>query len=177
MSVARVRAVLAALSFLFALPACSSSDDEPSADASPEISVPSSNTSTTPEPKPETAKQFIRRYEAVIEDMQNTGDTKEYRAMTRGCSECRQLEKTVREIYANDGSIKFEGARITGMQRSGGSTRQPIYRVTLQAGSTTIKESPNAQEQSLKGGQSIFQWTLRRTPKGWLIADSGELPS
>lgn len=174
MSVPRLGVVLAALSsvLMLVLTACSpSSDDEPSADPTPEISVPSSTTSTTPKPKPETAKEFIRRWREASDEMQNSGTTAKYLSLTKKCTGCKDFANTVTRVYEAGGHIEFAGTTVLSIRRSGGTAREPEFDVNMRVGQTTYVERKGAAEQELPGGSKTYLVTLTRANDQWLVTE------
>lgn len=174
MSVTRVRAVLTAVlaTLVLALTSCTpSSDDEPSADPTPEISVPSSSTSTTPEPKPETAKQFIRRWRKASDAMQNNGKIEPYLRLSRGCEACKDFADTVDEVYSADGSITFAGTDVLQIRRVGGSQSRPTFDVKMRVGNTKYVASKGAQPKTLSGGKKTYLVSLKHVDDEWFVTD------
>lgn len=81
----RPAALLLSLGLALAgLTACAEEEPEPKFADEPTAAA-------TPVEKKETAKEFIRRWAQVEREMQNTGDTTEYRAIAGACTSCTDL--------------------------------------------------------------------------------------
>jgi len=144
--------------------------------AAPPSSAPAPvSTSPSPSASPsavrESAKDFIRRWEAAGDAMQRDGDTAAFTAMSGGCKGCDAIARQVAQVYANGGVIKFAGTRIGWIHKRS----DYIYEVREIAGSTRLKESASATWKTLKGGSLTALVTLRPVGQSWLVTDYGQL--
>jgi len=95
------------------------SDDEPT----PKMPDPPPSSSSTPSPsetetaEAESAEEFIRRWVEAGDEMQVTGETAEFRQLSRKCQACGQAADQVEAIYASGGSIDFDGTRVGLLKR------------------------------------------------------------
>ncbi len=114
-------ASLAALVMGIAVTGCTG--DEPQPDPTPIVASPTESPSESPTPsesappEAESAKDFIRRFVAVQNEAQVTGDVKEYRSLQRKCPPCMSLADRVESIYADGGWIKTDGWKIRAIRR------------------------------------------------------------
>ena len=92
---------------------CQGGGDEPtpspSGSASTSAAPESPSTSTSPSPEAETAEEFIRRWVEVGNAMQNSGDTDEYRSLSRGCTACIATADQIDQIYKDGGRVETAG--------------------------------------------------------------------
>src|SRR6478736_10431719 len=88
-------------------------------DPEPKPKIPET-TSSSPTPTPtesetpeaESPEDFIRRWVKVGDEMQKTGKTAEYDAMSPNCKACQGFVDSVEEVYGAGGSAEFAGTRI-----------------------------------------------------------------
>ena len=91
---------------LLLLAACGGDDTSV---ADPPISPESTTSSPTQEPQQESAEHFIRRWADAEQEMQNTGSTRKYLDMSKGCKACEVLARTVHRYYVRGGYIHWNG--------------------------------------------------------------------
>ncbi|QCC78266.1 hypothetical protein [Nocardioides daphniae] len=97
--------------------------------------------SPTPTPVEETAEEFLERWARLDREMQNTGETEEYRAITPGCKACIAYADRVDKIYAAGGEIVAEGKTIQGSSALG--TSQVL--VSARIGPPSTEKAPDPQ--------------------------------
>lgn len=105
------RALAAALLVPLALLSACTEDEPVPQMPDPTTSQPSPSESTSTA-APETPEDFIRRWQAAIDDMQTTGDTAEFQAMNRDCQPCGSLVDQVEAAYESGGRIKSKGSVV-----------------------------------------------------------------
>lgn len=138
--------------------------------------VTDSPTSTaTAQPKPESAKAFIRRFGDLERDMQNSGDSQAYRAVSAGCEGCDNLADLVDRYYSAGGSISWEGWKVRTFRRY--DVRSGAYLLVVNSAPTVYTEAANEPEQRLQGGVSQYVFDLRRDGLTWLVIDKNKLVS
>lgn len=171
---------IAALALALGATGCTSTDDP---DPTPTNSAsPAESASTTPSPTvspsqvaQETAEEFIRRWPIFEHQMLVTGDTAEYRALTKGCEFCAGLASRVEGFYAQGGWVKAEPWTIKAIRRAGGTKAKPVFDVFTVAKPSRYKESESAEPTALPGGEPVLQVTLKRTGAQWRITYYSEL--
>lgn len=155
-------------------------DDEPDPPP-PTSSTPSSPTSTeptdSPSPDPESAEDFIRRWVEVHTAMQNTGATKEFRQLSRGCDACEALADRIDKIYAAGGFVETTGWSVESVKRIGHSPVGPLFRVRVDSGPTDYSESATAPPQHLSGGTTDQRFQLARRGDSWTVAGLSQFAS
>lgn len=105
------RALAAALLVPLALlSACT--EDEPVPQMPDPTTVTPSPTETSSTAAPETAEEFIRRWQAAIDDMQTTGETAAFQAMNQDCQPCASLVDQVEAAYESGGTIESQGSVV-----------------------------------------------------------------
>ncbi|WP_148615534.1 hypothetical protein [Nocardioides rubriscoriae] len=170
-----------ALLLVLGLGGCSDADpqvadlasDPPSPTATPASDPPSS--SPTEDPKPESAKAFLRRFGDLERDMQNSGDTQPYRAISDGCVGCDSLADAVDAYYAAGGAIRWSGWKVLSI-RSYDRSRN-AFLLVVDSTPTVYREAANAPEKRLPGGQSKYVLELERKGDSWLVTDKNKLIS
>jgi hypothetical protein len=162
--VKRYLAALACCGLL--LSACS---DDSSSSADPPSPTPSSSEPTsTPTEEGETPEEFVRRWVDVDRQMQNSGDSKEFRSISKKCTPCDGLADQIEEIYANGGYVKTDGLEIrrlkVGTEDSNGEVEVHLW---VNSTPTELVESEGAEVQHLPGGKLQYIVTIRELPSGW----------
>lgn len=170
MSVRRALALAAALPLLVA--GCSQDDPEPKM---PDTSPSSSSSTPTAEPtkEQESPEEFVRRWQAAGDEMQQTGQTSEYLEMSLGCQACKKLATTVREVYDGGGRIEFAGSRIVSLERSG--QRPPTFDIGLRVPRTVIHGGSDSLPESYPAGEMRIRVTLKAAGDSWVTAHYGVL--
>lgn len=140
------------------LTGCASEEPEP------KFAEPSASPSVVK--KEETAEEFIRRWAKVEQEMQNTGETEEYRAITRGCPSCNSLADKMEEIYRDGGWVKSGEIEVRRVREE--SPGQ--YLVRLHVSPTTHRLTESGPDGGFPGGKDLVQLNLERTPSGWNLS-------
>lgn len=151
-----------------AAPSASATLEDPAASASP--SAPES-------PKPETAKQFIRRWVALQNKMQVDGDTREYRLRSTKCGTCIAFADRIDGIYASGGSVRTTGWKIRRVLSEKGADRAKVVEAVVDSGTTRYVEEQGAEPQLLPGGRLTERFELRRSAGAWQMFEYSEVAS
>ena len=170
-TVHRIRRSAVALvlsSVVLTLAACGEDEPEPTVENRP------SEAETTPAAvKDESPEEFIRRWFEVSKEMQNTGDTDEYRAMSAQCSYCQDTATLIEGYYAAGGHVAFEGDRIKSIRPYGKSEGQFV--VKTQTLPTEYATAKGAEVQRFEGGMDRYLVTLEKMSEGWKVLDMTSL--
>ena len=174
--IGRYAAAAAVLLAAPALAGCTGDDPQPKISPSPTASSPASPspTSTSATPEAETPEAFIRRWAELETEMQNTGDTSAYRAVTRGCDACGRAADLVDQYYAAGGFIEFGGHSLSAIERvesAGGA----VFTVRDRTEPTKYKESADAPTKTFEGGVNRLQFTLRKVGPSWNVVELVQL--
>jgi hypothetical protein len=170
------REVLVVKRFLAAL-ACwgllvlSSCSDDSSSSAEPPSPKP---TSTSSEPSPtqevETPEEFVRRWVEVDREMQNSGETTEYRRLTNGCTACEGVADQVDDIYAAGGYVKTAGLQIKGLRAGQPDSNGEVeVRLAVISTPTEYVEEAGGQKRTLPGGRVTYLVTLHASRSSYVI--------
>ena len=162
MSVRRTVAALLGAALLLA--GCS---DDPEPRFQPTDSPSPSESATSAEPEAQTPEEFIREWFSVGTDMQNTGETEAFLALSSNCQPCDAFAEEVADVYATGGYIRIKSERVVDVRRLGSGA----FIVTVKASPTEFRESANAKLDSFPGGLNEYQVDLAPTGDGWLISD------
>lgn len=146
-----------------------SEDPEPR----PQMPDPTSS-SPTPEPTPtesetpeaESAEDFIRRWVEVGDEMQVTGETAEYDAMTPDCRPCQSFVQNVADVYQAGGTAEFDGSRIVQIRRVGDAP--PTFTLTKDLPETVINNASGDTE-TLPAGRTTLRVTLGREAGAYVV--------
>ena len=128
---------------------------------------------STPEPERETAQEFIRRWAAIEREMENSGETAGYRALSDDCEGCDKLATTVETYYEAGGSISWDGwdiLRVAPFDRTRGE-----YLVSVESAPTRYRTSRGGPIQRLTGGPAEWVIQLRKEGASWVVTDKDEL--
>lgn len=168
MNTSRFRAPLITATLITAtalLAGCSGQAAEPKFSPTPTSTSPTEPTSSST-PEREDPKDFIRRFVAAGDEMQNTLVSSEYRSMfTKGCQNCISFADLIDKIADEGGSVDFEGTKVLWIRGSG---QQFKYRI--RSGSTDYTERHNSELIHLDGSEVTNAITLTRKGEEWAVA-------
>lgn len=142
------------------------------------VSSRSATTGSTAAPEPQASStgrsrdaspvDVVRRWVAVGDAMQVSGDTAEYAAMTPRCRPCHAFVSNVDAVYSNGGSARFAGSRIVAIDLE--DDAPPTVVVTKDVPRTVIVR-PNGAREVLPPGRTTLVVTLARGPSGDYLVD------
>ena len=168
MFVHRLAAGAAVGALMLALSSCSEDPVKPKP-LEPDSSSSSQTSSSSETAKPESAEDFIRRWRQLTNEMQATGDTSAYRAVTRNCVSCDNLADLVDSIYENGGYIEFEGSRVVKITRVRQFGRFTMFELRTRSGATKYTEEKGGPVLSEDGGKFTDHVTLERKGGHWFV--------
>ena len=131
-----------------------------------ETTAASPSPSASAKPDRESAKAFIRRWQKSLDDMQTTGDTAEYVAMSRTCEPCQGVVEVVEDVFSKGGHIEFAGSSLTKLVRVGQTP--PTFELTKDVPETVIHHADGEIERYPAGTTSI-QIKLGRADGSWTV--------
>ncbi len=138
--------------------------------AEPIFTPSTSNTSTSPSPSTtdqEDPEDFIRRWQALGDEMQNTGDTGLYRnTYLPSCDACEGFADAVDEIYADGGRVEFPRTMIKSLTSRGGG----VFDLNVTVPETKVFAGATAEPQVLPGSSLIWEVQLRQRGGTWFVA-------
>jgi hypothetical protein len=167
------RALALALAVPLLLAGCTDDPEPTPKIPDPTTSSPTDEPTETETPAPESAVDFIRRWQATSDEMQRTGETAPYLDISSGCRACMSLADNVADIYDGGGSIEFAGSDITHMDRSG--TQPPTFDVDLRVAKTVIRRKEGDAPETLPAGEMSIRVTLKRVHGDWTLTHYGVL--
>ena len=177
----RLLATLGALALTCSLAACSD-EPQPIIEATPSTGPtsdppPSSTPTATPDPdEPESAKDFIRRWQKEAFAMQVSGDTGQYLAMASDCESCDILADSVQAIYQDGGFVQLSGSHsVTKLERVGKVGRVSIYEYVLKSPRSEVLDANGAVENRFTGGTNRYQVNVIRKSGTWLIDSASRI--
>ena len=165
------RAMSLALLIPVLLGGCAGNEPKPKM-PDPTTSSPSPTPTEQATAKAESAEEFIRRWQAVGDEMQVTGETGEYDAMTPQCQACQAFVENVAEVYEGGGNAEFSGAEIIDIERVGQTP--PTFDVTKDVPATVIHE-PSGKTRTLPRGRTTIRVTLGKARSRWVVTHFGVL--
>jgi hypothetical protein len=160
-----------------ALTGCDGGEPEPefTDEVASSPSTPVSPTEPSPseafDPTQETAKEFIRRWIRLSNQVQRTGETDEYRRITRGCKECDSFATHMERIHRDGGFVRTKGERVRSMRHEGG----PSWRVEVESFPTVYRESRDGQRGTFEGGDISYLVTIDKKKGEWRLTYYGEI--
>lgn len=141
--------------------------DEPEPRFDPTPSDSSSPTDPeTDEPAAQTAEEFIEEWFRVNTEMQNTGDSAEFRGISPSCRPCTRLAEQVDGFYGAGGYVRIDHQvvrKVTNLSRT-------EYLATVDAAPTEYRTSSESKIQRLEGGQTEYRVILRQRNGSWEMA-------
>lgn len=136
--------------------------------------TPSATPTASQAPERESARDFIRRWAEAEAEMENTGQTEEYRALSTGCRACADLADLVEKYYRAGGYVHWDGWDIRSVTRRGRSD-DPSYLVKVVSAPTTYATRAGGDAKSFPGGKGLHLLTLRPVERGWIVIDKSEV--
>lgn len=166
------RWLAAALLVPLALASACTGDDPVPKMPTPTTSEPTSEPTETETPEAETAEEFVRRWQAVSDAMQLSGDTEEFLAMAYKCKACGDFADAVEDIYSNGGSVDAKASTISMISRQ--SDAPPTFDMWLQSAKTVVRKGDGSVER-LPGGRQGLRVILNRRSGAWYVTYYGVL--
>lgn len=169
------RAAATALVAVLALSACNGGNDPDDPKSSSTPSGNPSAPSTTPPvetlteaPSGETARQFIRRWVELGNQMQATGETEAFLAVAGpDCDSCEKFADRVATIYDAGGQIKSDGSRVVRVSHDGGDQ----WTVHLDGSPTEVTDSASGAPDTLPGGPYKLVLYVAKVDGAWVLGD------
>lgn len=167
----RPAALLLSLGLALAgLTACAEEEPEPKFTDEPTAAA-------TPVEKKETAKEFIRRWARVQTEMQQKGDSTEYRRIAGKCEPCMVSADLIDEIYAAGGSVTTAGMTVRSVTLEASTRRAQTHRVEVDIAPTEYRESATSEVQMMPGGRSTYSAVIAPSKAdGWQFINFMKVP-
>jgi len=176
MRVRRLAALTAALPLL-ALSGCGGDNPKPKPLDPPSTSASPSPTATTT-PQADTPEEVIRKFVAAQNQIQRTGDSAPFRALTYKCQACNGFADQVDQIYADGGYIHTKGSTIKSIKKSPEwSATRPVYIAVTDSSPTTYLSSKDGKPDHFQGGITHDSYELVKHGGAWKVTNLEELAS
>lgn len=134
--------------------------------APPPLTLPTSSSPTASDTvQPESAEEFIRRWQATADAMEASGVTEDFEALNLECESCNTFVDLVDKIYRDGGYIRHRGTQIVWITKYNASG----YTVRVRSGPTTYRESSTAPVKHLEGGALTTRVFLKKSSAGWRV--------
>lgn len=181
--IARALATVVALALSASLAACGGEDDDASAPISP--GAPSVSGSASPSgatagdeltvaPPGETAEQFIRRWFALVNHVQATGDTAGFLEVSGpDCDSCQSFAAKLKKLYAAGGTNRGGQEQVLELT----SETETQWVAKLRAEPAEYEASKGASTQRFEGGIHRSRLFLVKYEGRWLVGATEALPS
>jgi len=143
--------------------------------ADPPVQSSPMSSPTSGPPAHETAEHFIRRWAEAEKQMENTGITKPYLALSKGCRACTTLAHLVSRYYSKGGFIVWGGWRILSIKKYPSSRNDVSFAVRSSSAPTRYKSSADAKVQRLAGGRITYVLTLALEDSSFLVTSKAQL--
>jgi hypothetical protein len=137
--------------------------------ADPPVSSAPTSSATTAQPEHESPEHFIRRFAAIEQKMETTGDLKAYLRLTQRCHECVDLAHQVQGFYEAGGYVHWRGWQIKSIRRTNASGGHSTYAVRVNSAPTFYREASGAALRHLDGGPSTELITLTEQRESWIV--------
>ena len=172
---AGVRLSRCVLAVALLLAGCTDPEPSPTPTPSPSSSSmvvsPSPSDSSSAPPRAETPVEFIKRWVQVHTEMQNTGDTREFRRLSKGCQACEGLADQIDEIYAKGGFVETDGWTVLDVDRLGTGRRSRTYLVEIDNAVTRYAEKAGGEVKTLPAGNAVERFVLGDSKAGLVVTD------
>lgn len=144
--------------------------------ADPPISSAPTSSPTKP-PKQESIESFIRRWVNEDTRMQNTGNTAEFRSMSKGCDGCDAVADRIEAIYKAGGRVRTDGWSLLRSYQSAHHGKTRTIELLVDSAPTAYTPSAGASLRHLQGGREHFQVRLIPTAHSWLVTQFVQVDS
>jgi hypothetical protein len=174
-----VKRLLAALACcLCALLSGCSDDSSSSADPPPTATTTPADPTSSPTEEVESPEDFLQRWVEADREMENSGNTAEYLAMSKQCSACKGLADQIEGIYKAGGYVKTDGWTILSTKFSK-PNKQGVLSATMKidAAPTKYVEAEGGEVQELDGGVQRQLVTLSASGGTWNVDDIEQIAS
>ncbi|MEZ5194352.1 MAG: hypothetical protein R2734_19035 [Nocardioides sp.] len=118
--------------------------------------------------------EFIRRWIAEYNTMQNSGETAAFRAMSEKCDPCLGIADQVDEIYANGGRIETSGWIPRSFRRTPSSSEHIVFIVKIRNSRTRYVERAGDPVKILPAGSGFERFELTRLGESFNVSDIAE---
>jgi hypothetical protein len=181
MSPRRLATLLATAALALGANACSEDPEPiiapPSPSPTPSEPAASPTDDSTEAPEDETAEEFIRRWQAASFEMQNSGKTDLYLALSTGCTSCESLAAGIEDIYGDGGAVRGAGGAVLDIRRAGKVAETLVYEFRVRTSPSAVLDSNGNVETRLTGGTGTYQINLTRNSGEWSVARVSRLIS
>lgn len=159
-------------------PSGSTSSDPPPSSTPTAPTDPTTEPTTPPAsdpPEKESAKDFLRRWQAAGDRMQVTGNASEYRTLNYACVACRMFISAVREIYEEGGYIEFSGSELTELELVAESDKAAKYDTRIRSSATVIHDENGKVTRRAPPESILVRITLIPKGRSWLVTSYSRL--
>lgn len=170
MLVRRVVAAFAVCSSLAVTAGCAEDEPEPRMPEQTSSAPSPTPAETSDEPEQESAEDFIRRWVEVGDEMQVTGETAKFLAISRGCADCAAIADYVTRIYDRGGSVEFPGSEVSRLERTGD---ERSFELDLKTPETLILSASGAVDEKLPQGVGKYLISISKRHGQWNVANMG----
>jgi hypothetical protein len=162
MSVRRTAAALLTAALLLA--GCS---DDPEPRFEPTETPTPTETPSAAEPQAQSPEEFIREWVALDRDMQRTGETEAYLAVSDSCGTCRDFAKRVEKVYAAGGSIDTRGWTVRQLTQK----RPGLFSLEVTTSETSVTPSADAAPEVYQRTSTSYEIEIDQSDAGWIVTD------
>jgi hypothetical protein len=145
--------------------------------ADPPVAPSSTSPSPNPPPKRETPEHFVRRWSAEDTRMQNTGDTKPFRQLSRHCSACSELADRIASIYDAGGYVRTRGWTIEHVRVISRTAESIVLNLDVDSHPTRYREKAGSPEMSLPGGKTQCRLAITPHNSTWNVTSLARVAS
>jgi hypothetical protein len=157
---------------LLALAGCSDDSSSAGPDPSPTAESSSPSPSPTDTQDSETPEEFVRAWVDLSNEMQNSGETENYRAISSRCRPCIAVADQVESYFAAGGHVRTDGWDIRTIEISAaGPKDQVTATVDVDVAPTEYLEAAGGDVKHLDGGHVVELLTLEPEKESWAVID------
>ncbi len=164
---------------LVLLVSCSDDDPEPilapSPSSTPTPTTESAEPSPTESAEPESPEEFIERWIKLSNEMQLTGDTKAYLAVSEECRPCVTVADDMQSIYSAEGFVETRGWEIRSIDRSSKTSDGQVLDARIYSNPVTLRRSRAAQPETLPGGPIGIRFRVSEVNDAWMLTSLSEI--
>ncbi len=139
--------------------------------------TPSPTTSPTPQSEADEAEALIRQWAELNVQMQATGETSAYEAITADeCETCRRLVRMVGKLYAGGGQVDLQAQRVVSVRKSPRIKGSGVYEAKVDLEPSRVRQSPEDDWKEYSGGRVTYDIDVVREHEALVIREIVVIP-
>ena len=150
-------------------------EPEPQFEPTPSDSSSPTDPKSSEQPEAQSAEEFIEDWVDLQRDMQNTGETEAFLAVSDKCIACVQLADLVTRYYDAGGYVETQGWTLRVLNQLSRTGRTIEFEAEIKSAPTVYLEEAGGTVEHLPSGQGKERFVVRSTDGGWQMIEIAEI--